>query len=120
MTGVVEAVLPVLMVAVAAGGAVAIARHRLPGAPGPVPAGRPLEDIAADVRRISVRFHQQGMRFAKYEGYRRSYDQVLAEAADTLEIGHLIGVLSPGAELDHERARIERRLAEVGMLPDAA
>lgn len=85
--------------------------------PVPVPAGRPLEDIAADVRRISRRFHQQGMRFAQYEGRRRSYDQALAEAADALEIAHLVGVLPAGVELDRERERVEDLLTEVGVLP---
>jgi hypothetical protein len=86
----------------------------------PVPDGRPIEAIAADVRRISARFHQDGMRFAQYEGRRQSYDRVLAEAADTLEISHLLGVLHPGAELDLERARIEWLLTEAGLLPRAA
>ncbi|QZY28640.1 hypothetical protein [Nocardioides coralli] len=83
----------------------------------PVPAGRPIEAIAADVRRISARFHVEGTRFAKYEGYRRSYDQVLAEAADTLEIDHLMRVLPPGLSLDRERERLEDHMIEAGLLP---
>ncbi|QBR93524.1 hypothetical protein [Nocardioides euryhalodurans] len=84
------------------------------------PPTRPIEQIAADVRRISVRYHQDGMRFAQYEGRRQAYDRVLAEAADTLDIPHLVGVLPPGAELDRERLRVETLLVDAGVLPHAA
>ena len=89
-------------------------------APTPAHPVRPIEQVASDVRRISQRYHQPGMRFAQYEGRRRAYDGVLAEAADMLAIAHLLGVLSPGLELDRERVRVERLLAEAGVLPDAA
>jgi hypothetical protein len=88
--------------------------------PEPAPPVRPIEQVASDVRRISQRYHQQGMRFVQYEGRRRAYDGVLGEAADMLGIAHLLGVLPPGAELDRERSRVERLLAEAGVLPDAA
>jgi hypothetical protein len=81
------------------------------------PGRRPLEEIASDVYRISERYHQPGMRFAQYEGRRRAFDRVLAEAANVLEIEHLLTVLPPGAELDHERARVEARLVDAGLLP---
>ena len=77
---------------------------------------RALHLIAEDARRISARYHQPGMRFAQFEGRRRAFDQVLAEAADTLEIEHLLGVLPPGVELDRERARVESRLVALGVL----
>jgi hypothetical protein len=84
------------------------------------PQTRPIEQIAADVRRISVLYHQDGMRFAQYEGRRQAYDRVLAEAADTLGLPHLVGVIPPGAELDRERLRVETLLVEAGVLPHAA
>ena len=82
----------------------------------PVPQRRALHLIAEDARRISERYHQPGLRFAQFEGRRRAFDQVLSEAADTLEIEHLLGVLPPGVELDRERARVECRLVALGVL----
>jgi hypothetical protein len=84
------------------------------------PHRRPLQQIAEDVRRISERYHQDGMRFAQYEGRRQAFDRVLSEAADALEIEHLLDVLPPGPERDHERERIEGRLVDAGVLPHPA
>jgi hypothetical protein len=91
-----------------------IARFRRPTEA--APQRRALHLIAEDARRISARYHQPGQRFAQFEGRRRAFDQVLAEAADTLEIEHLLGVLPPGVELDRERARVESRLVALGVL----
>lgn len=92
---------------------------RVRRAPGTVvvPSHRPIEQVGPDVRRLHEAFHRGGMRFAKYEGCRLAYDGVLAEAADILEIDHLLAVLPPGDERDHERARIERLLEEAGLSP---
>ncbi len=84
-----------------------------------VPLRRPVEQVAADVRRLRAAFRREGLRFAKWEGTRRAYDAALAEAADTLEITHLLAVLPPGVERDRERARIERLLEETGLLPSS-
>ena len=91
-----------------------VSRFRRPAEP--APPRRSLHVIAQDVRRISARYHQPGLRFAQFEGRRRAFDQVLSEAADTLEIEHLLGVLPPGVELDRERGRVESRLVELGVL----
>ncbi len=88
-------------------------RHSVPAEP----ASRPWEQIAVDARRLSERYHQEGMRFAQYEGRRQAFDRILAEAAAALQIHHLLDVLEPGPELDHERARLEAALAEFGVLP---
>ena len=50
------------------------------------PAARPLEEIAADARRLARHFHHQprGQSFAKYEAHRRAYDDVLAEGCRAL------------------------------------
>ena len=60
-----------------------------------VPLHRPIEGIAADLRRLHRAFHRGGMRFAKYEGCRQAYDRVLGEAADMIEVAHLMDVLPP-------------------------
>ena len=88
-----------------------------------VPTGRPIEEIAADVRRLGIRYHCLGPRasFAKSDGVRRAYDGVLAECCAALELTHLLGVISPGPELDVERARVEGLLEDSGLsLPFAA
>ena len=92
---------------------------RLGRARGPVvvPLHRPIEQVGHDVRRLHAAFHREGMRFAKYEGCRLAYDGVLGEAAEILEIDHLLAVLPPGSHRDHERARIERLLDQAGLSP---
>ena len=88
--------------------------------PGPEPSGRPVELIARDVRRLGARFHYSppGTSFAKLEGARRAYDHVLAEACTALGVGHLLGVLRAGEELDAERARVEGLLWLAGLRTD--
>ena len=82
-----------------------------------VPIRRPVEQVGADLRRLHAAFHRGGMRFAKYEGCRLAYDRVLGEAAEMAGCPHLLAVLPPGEELDHERERVERLLVQHGLLP---
>ena len=82
-----------------------------------VPLHRPIEQVGPDVRRLHEAFHRGEMRFAKYEGCRLAYDAVLAEAADILEIEHLLAVLPPGDDRDRERERIEHLLDRAGLSP---
>ena len=83
----------------------------------PEPQGRPIEAIAADLRRLGGRFHTLEPRtpYVKVEAVRWAYDHVLAEGCQTLGIVHLLGVLRPGPELDAERERVEDRLADCGV-----
>ena len=78
---------------------------------------RPIERVCADLRRLHDSFHRGQMPFAKYEGCRRAYEDVLAEAAEMMGVPHLLGVLLPGAERDRERARVEGLLRDHGLLP---
>lgn len=73
---------------------------------------RPLEQVAKDARRLGAqhRCHPRGKSFAKCEAHRRAYDAVLGEACVLLDVTHLLTVLSDGAELDAERARVEWEL----------
>ncbi|MFC4787045.1 hypothetical protein ACT8ZV_21395 [Nocardioides sp. MAHUQ-72] len=92
--------------------------------PTPVrPAGRPIEVIAADARRLRRRFEcpPPGLRFAKYEGIRRAYDAVLGEGCLAVGGEHLLDVLRPGLAHDAERARVEELLDAYGFhLQDVA
>ena len=116
------ATVPTLTLALVVRGLTRAGSPRLTGArrrhrPEPPVDVRPIEEVARDVRRIAERYHQDGMRFAQYEGRRQAYDRVLAEAADMLDLTHLLGVLPPGPELDRERGRVERLLRDAGVLP---
>ena len=98
-------------------------RAKLGLAPPPVPDGRPIEAIVADLRRLGGRFHTLDPRtsFAKVEAVRYAYDRSLAECCAALGITHLLGVIPAGPELDVERERVEDQLAGCGVrFPHAA
>jgi hypothetical protein len=87
------------------------------------PLSRPIEQIAADLRRLGLRYHQLDPRtsFAKAEAVRSAYDRALAECCTTLGITHLLEVLPPGPQRDAERERVEDQLAGSGVrFPRAA
>jgi len=89
----------------------------------PKPSGRPIEVIAAHVRRLSTRYYGLDPRtpFVKVEAVRGAYDKVLGECCTALGRTHLLGVLQAGHELDAERERVEELLADAGVsLPHAA
>ena len=88
----------------------------------PRPVGRPIELIASDARRLSSSFRRvpPDASFARFEGRRRAYDDVLVEACRAVEVEHLLQVLPPGPELDRERQRVEMVLQRVGLLLDDA
>ena len=99
----------------------ATALIRVHRAPKPQPRGRPIEAIAADVRRLGQEFRYlpAGASFTRFEARRRAYDLSLAEACRALEIPHLLEVLPPGADLDRERHRVELVLDCAGFQPNA-
>lgn len=86
------------------------------------PAGRPIEDVARDLRRLHQRYAatRTGVSYAKHEAVRFAYDHALAEGCDALGVTHLLGVLEAGADLDLERLRVERLLHRWGLSLDAA
>ena len=87
-----------------------------PPPPPPPPLGRPIEVIAQEARRLGTRFRNPppGLSFARFEGLRRAYDDVLVEACLALELDNLLPVLVPGEERDAERVRVEWLLGRVG------
>lgn len=94
-----------------------VARRVLPEPPPPPPSlGRPIEVIAQEARRLGTRFRNPppGLSFARFEGLRRAYDDVLVEACRALELDNLLPVLVPGEERDAERLRVEWLLGQVG------
>ncbi len=97
---------------------VRIYRWVRPLPPPPVrPLGRPIESIARDAQRLGARFRNTppGLSFAKFEGLRRAYDDVLGEGCRALGVENLMTPLRPGPERDAERLRVEFLLAEAGL-----
>lgn len=90
--------------------------------PDPRPAGRPIQQIARDARRLGrqLQHADDGRSQARITAIRRSYDDVLAEACRSLGVAELLGVLSDGPELDRERHRVEVALAGAGMVLEEA
>ena len=86
------------------------------------PAGRPIEDIARDARRLGrqLRHADDGRSQARITAVRRSYDDVLAEGCTALGVAELLGVLTDGPELDAERRRVEVVLVAAGMVLEDA
>jgi hypothetical protein len=87
------------------------------------PDHRPIETIAADLRRLGGRYHAlpPHASFAKVEAVRGAYDRALSECCAALGLTHLLGVLPAGPEQDAERERVEEQLADSGVrLPHAA
>jgi hypothetical protein len=84
----------------------------------PVPVGRPIEAIAHDAHRLGrqLQHADDGRSAARINAIRSAYDDVLAEGCAALGVSHLLGVLTDGAELDHERRRVEVVLAGAGMV----
>jgi hypothetical protein len=83
----------------------------------PRPAGRPIEEIARDVRRRGERLHALSPHasYVKVSALTEAYDHVLAECCDCLGQSHLLAVLAPGVELDRERRRVELVLHSFGL-----
>lgn len=99
------------------GRCLAWARRRTAGK-AELPAGRPIERIAVDARRLGrqLRHADDGRSQARIVAIRRSYDDVLAEGCRALGFAHLLGVLVDGDDLDVERRRVEVVLLGAGMI----
>ena len=86
-----------------------------------VPAGRPLEQVAADLRRLGAQLARvpTGAPMARRRGLQAAYDDVLTEAARLLEVPHALDRVPPGWPRDVERLRLQAALADAGLaVPD--
>ena len=85
------------------------------------PAGRPLEQVAADLRRLGAQLARvpAGAPMARRRGLQAAYDDVLIEAARLLEVPHRLDAVPPGRARDVERLRVQTALAAAGLaVPD--
>jgi hypothetical protein len=85
--------------------------------PEPTPAGRPIEEIAADVARLrhQLRHIPPETPVARRDGWRLAYDDVLAESCAALGVENLLASTPAGAERDAERLRVEYLLGKAGL-----
>ena len=81
------------------------------------PFGRPIEQIAADVRRIGAQVHHapRGMPVAKRRGWFEAYDDVLIAACHALQLAQRLREFPDGPQRDLERERVERMLQVAGL-----
>lgn len=92
----------------------ALLRRRTPP---PAPEHRPIELIAADLRRVRCARagFGQGISAAKKIGARQAHDALLAQACAALGVDHRLRVLPEGMDREVERMRVEERLKELGL-----
>ena len=85
--------------------------------PAPPPPRVPLEQIAADLCRLSTALRDvppEASRARKH-GLLLAYDDVLGKAALALDVPHALAELSLGMDRDLERMRVEGALREAGL-----
>lgn len=79
--------------------------------------GAPLEQLAADLRRLRSAVGADAHRSAAQQlGTRLAYDQVLTQACTMLQIEHELSQASTGIERDIERFRVEAELERAGVM----
>ncbi len=81
------------------------------------PAGRPIERIASDVRRVRHEFCRPapGMPMARRVAISRAYDDLLVAACRALDVPDTLTGLPPGTDRDAERLRVEHELTRAGL-----
>jgi hypothetical protein len=87
----------------------------------PVPGRRPLQVVAADVRRLarSLALVPAGAPMARRRALAAAYDDVLVEAATLLEIPHELRATPDGPARDVERLRLLAALEGAGLAVQA-
>jgi hypothetical protein len=91
-------------------------RRRPPRPPRPAPR-RPLQVVAADLRRLSrqLALVPAGASLVRWRALWAAYDDVLMEAADALEIAHELPSTPDGLARDCERLRMLAALEGAGL-----
>jgi hypothetical protein len=79
--------------------------------------GVPLEQLAADLRRLRALLGQDEHRSAAHQmGNRLAYDRLMIQICAMLNIEHELGGHSVGVERDIERFRVEAELERAGVV----
>ncbi|MFD1146914.1 hypothetical protein [Saccharothrix hoggarensis] len=87
-------------------------RHRAPAASGP-----PIEQVAADLRRVHrlLAHVPPGTPQARRAGARQAYDALLVQACAALDVEHRFDTLLEGVDREVERLRVEESLRSAGL-----
>ncbi|MFI7121667.1 hypothetical protein [Amycolatopsis sp. NPDC049868] len=82
-----------------------------------LPAGPPIEKLAADLRRVHRLLAElpSGASAVRRYGTRQAYDALLVEACREVEVDHRLAELPEGFDREIERLRVEESLAEHGL-----
>jgi hypothetical protein len=79
--------------------------------------GVPIEQLAADLRRLRVLLGQDEHRSAAHQiGNRLAYDRLMIQICQMLDIEHELAGNSIGVERDIERFRVEAELERAGVV----
>lgn len=83
----------------------------------PVSEHRPIERIAADLRRVrrTLACFEPGTSAVKKIAARQAYDALLVQACSALEVEHRLGRLPEGVDREVERFRVEECLRRLGL-----
>lgn len=105
----------VLWVVFYAGDAWLVVRRHLPPPTGPT--GRPIEALAADLRRLrAATLHTPpGTSYVRRSATVAAYDDVLVQACLALDLPDTLFGLSPGTDREAERLRVEALLEAAGL-----
>ena len=83
--------------------------------------GRPIEQLAADLRRLRRAVATDQQRSATHQlANRVAYDQLLMQACGMLAVPHDLAKATAGPERDIERIRVEAELERAGIVLSAA
>ncbi len=83
--------------------------------------GRPIEQLAADLRRLRTAVANDQQRSATHQlANRVAYDHLLMQACEMLNIQHGLGMTTAGPERDIERIRVEAELERAGIVLSTA
>lgn len=82
------------------------------------PARRPLQVVAADLRRLNrqLALVPSGAPLVRWQALWAAYDGVLVEAAEQLEVPHELATAPPGMPRDLERLRLLAALEGAGLV----
>lgn len=85
---------------------------------GKVAARRPLEQVAADLRRLERQFAlvPSGATLVRWRALWAAYDRVLMEAAEELEVAHTLADMPAGVGRDIERLRVVSAVEARGLV----
>lgn len=110
----VVAVAPTLVFWIALSAMAATRRRRRPAGE---PVHRPIQELAADLRRVHrlLLDFAPGTPAARRKGTRQAYDALLVQACAAVEVEHELTVLHEGIDRDVERLRVEEALRGAGL-----